>query len=81
MKEQSVTTNIKESYEQLRAMVERLDIKIVTATQHPRPDPVWHHPRRTSLRHEYEAEMRRLYPGWESPPNDILIIDYITLLP
>lgn len=59
--------------------VRKNNIEVVMTRQPPRLDPTWV-PRKTSLRQEYEEGMRKLDPSWTPPRDDILIIDYISIL-
>lgn len=70
---------MKSFYDQLRGIVAEHNTNIVTARQWPRVQTVWK-PRTRSLQQEYEEGMRKLYPDWSSPKEDVLIIDYISIL-
>lgn len=67
-----------EEYESLRAMAK--DLIIMTARQPPRVVAGWK-PRTRSLQHEYEEGMRKIDPNWTPPKDDLLIIDYISIMP
>ena len=70
----------KELLDFVRDEMAKHNINIVTVRQQPRPQTVWK-PRTRSLRLEYEEGMRKLDPSWQPPKEDMLIIDYITLVP